>query len=299
MRIRAVVVQAGTVGLAGPGASSSPACSVSLGCREELSTASRGVNGCVCSEVVPLGRQPRQQWESSTRARAGDTNGAGCSGDGCSGAGCAPSQRGAGAETWTALCGGVREGPMGWAGSTSQGQLAASTCPVTQGGPRCPEAPRASPCASRLRRAVPPAAADGGCQLRSVTFLADPVISISRRVLKSSWKPARWQPRQQLPHGMLGLRAQPALVCRGGGGWPALVCYGGGGWPALLCCGGGELPAQLAACCWSHSSRASFCCWAPARRTRGRFPGVVAGPNPLAFTNPRESLAESKNEKAL
>lgn len=26
--------------------------------------------------------------------------------------------------------GGVREGPMGWAGSASQGQLAASTCPV-------------------------------------------------------------------------------------------------------------------------------------------------------------------------
>lgn len=70
--------------------------------------------------------------------------------------------------------------------------------------------------------------ADGGRQLRSVTFLADPVISISRQVLKSSWKPAWRQPRQQLPRGILGLSARPALVCRGGG-WLA----------------------QSATCCWS------------------------------------------------
>lgn len=128
--------------------------------------------------------------------------------------------------------GAVGEGPMGRAGSASRGHVAASTRPVKRGGPRCPEAPGASPCASRAHRAgraVPPAAADGGCQLRSVTFLADPVISISRQVLKSSWKPARRQPRQRLPRGILGLSARPALGCRGGGGWPA----------------------QSATCCWS------------------------------------------------
>lgn len=92
---------------------------------------------------------------------------------------------------------------MGWAGFTSWGQPAASTCSVKRGGPRCLEAPGALPCASRLRRAgraVPPAVADGGRQLCSVSFLADPVISISRQVLKLSWKPAWWQPRQHLPH---------------------------------------------------------------------------------------------------
>lgn len=121
---------------------------------------------------------------------------------------------------------------MGWAGSTSRGRLAARVLLVRRGGPRCPEAPRASPCASRPRRAgraVPPATADGGRQLRSVTFPADPVISISRQVLKSSWKPARRQPCQQLRRGILSQSARPTLVCRGGGGWPA----------------------QSATCCWS------------------------------------------------
>lgn len=128
--------------------------------------------------------------------------------------------------------GDVRKTPMGWAGSTSRAQLAASTHPVRQGRPRCPEAPGALPCASQPRRAgraVLLAMADGGRQLHSVTFLADPVISISRQVLKSSWKPVRRQLLQQLPRGILGLSTQLALVRRSGGGW--LV--------------------QSATCCWS------------------------------------------------
>lgn len=78
--------------------------------------------------------------------------------------------------------------------------------PCQAGGPRCPEAAGCAPCASLSLQ--PPAAADGGRQLRSVTSLADPVISISRQVLKSPWKPAWQQPRQR-PRSQCPAGAQP------------------------------------------------------------------------------------------
>lgn len=66
-----------------------------------------------------------------------------------------------------------------------------------EGDPDAPRLPGVRPVpASHSGRAVPLATADGGRQLRSVTPLADPVISISRQVLKSPWKPAWQQPRQ-------------------------------------------------------------------------------------------------------
>lgn len=68
-------------------------------------------------------------------------------------------------------------------------------------------------CSHGAGRAVPPATADGGLQLRSVTPLADPVSSISRQVLKSPWKPAWQQPRQH-PHSQ-----RPAGAVLVAGGW--------------------------------------------------------------------------------
>lgn len=104
--------------------------------------------------------------------------------------------------------GDAREEPMGCAGSASPGQLAATR----EGDPDAPRLPGVLPVpASRARRAgraVPPATADGGRQLRSVTSLADPVISISRQVLKSPWKPAWQQPRQH-PHSQCPAGASP------------------------------------------------------------------------------------------
>lgn len=105
VRIRAVPVQAGTAGLGWPQCQLGPSLQHHLELQRGAgyrparlpavlagpNTTSWGVKGCVCSEVVPLGRQPHQEWKCSAGARAWGTNLAGCSS-----AGCAPSQHGAG-----------------------------------------------------------------------------------------------------------------------------------------------------------------------------------------------------------
>lgn len=104
--------------------------------------------------------------------------------------------------------------------------------------------------------AVPPATADGGRQLRSVTPLADPVSSISRQVLKSPWKPA-WQHPRQHPHSQ-----RPA--------------------GAVLVAGG-----RLGHRCCPRSSRVSVPLLGSGMHT-GPIPRARAGPDPVELLHPAE-----------